>query len=238
MALRLNGSSSGYVELDVPAAAGSHTLTLPDGGGTAHQVLKNSATAGTLEYGLALPTGNGTSGQYLQSDGTGGSSWQTVSTSDWTEATTTSTSGSTVEFTGLPSDVKEIVVVWYAVSSNTNATLGFRLGTGATPTYATTGYNGFEVYYGTSDASVLTTTDRIRFTAVNNTATHLYYGQVALRNPTGNTWVTKGETWSNSYGNVKQSFGKVALGDTLTAIQFLWSTGNFDAGNWKIMYRR
>jgi hypothetical protein len=27
MALRLNGSSSGYVELDVPAAAGSHTLT-------------------------------------------------------------------------------------------------------------------------------------------------------------------------------------------------------------------
>ena len=77
MALRLNGSSSGYVELDVPADAGSHTLILPDGGGTAHQVLKNSATAGTLEYGLALPTGNGTSGQYLQTDGLGGSSWVT-----------------------------------------------------------------------------------------------------------------------------------------------------------------
>jgi hypothetical protein len=54
MALRLNGSSSGYVELDVPAAAGSHTLTLPDGGGT--------------------------SGQYLQTDGSGGLSWQTVAT--------------------------------------------------------------------------------------------------------------------------------------------------------------
>ena len=52
MALRLNGSSSGYVELEVPAAAGSHTLTLPDGGGS--------------------------SGQYLQTDGSGGLSWQTV----------------------------------------------------------------------------------------------------------------------------------------------------------------
>jgi hypothetical protein len=52
MALRLNGSSSGYVELDVPAAAGSHTLTLPDGGGS--------------------------SGQYLQTDGSGGLSWATL----------------------------------------------------------------------------------------------------------------------------------------------------------------
>ena len=75
MTLRLNGSTSGYVEIDAPATAGSNTLTLPSGNGTAHQVLKNSATAGTLEYGLALPTGNGTSGQYLQTDGAGGSSW-------------------------------------------------------------------------------------------------------------------------------------------------------------------
>jgi hypothetical protein len=52
MALRLNGSSSGYVELDVPAAAGSHTLTLPDGGGS--------------------------SGQYLQTNGSGGLSWVTL----------------------------------------------------------------------------------------------------------------------------------------------------------------
>ena len=52
MALRLNGSSSGYVELEVPAAAGSHTLTLPDGGGS--------------------------SGQYLQTNGSGTLSWQTV----------------------------------------------------------------------------------------------------------------------------------------------------------------
>jgi len=51
MALRLNGSNTGYVELDVPAAAGSHTLTLPNSGGS--------------------------SGQYLQTNGSGALSWVT-----------------------------------------------------------------------------------------------------------------------------------------------------------------
>jgi len=49
MALRLNGSTSGYVEIDAPATAGSNTLT--------------------------LPTGNGTSGQALQTNGSGALSW-------------------------------------------------------------------------------------------------------------------------------------------------------------------
>jgi hypothetical protein len=54
MTLRLNGSTSGYVEIDAPAAAGSNTLTLPNG--------------------------NGSSGQYLQTNGSGGLSWVTPAT--------------------------------------------------------------------------------------------------------------------------------------------------------------
>jgi hypothetical protein len=45
MTLRLNGQTSGYVELEAPGTAGSNTLV--------------------------LPTGNGTSGQYLQTNGSG-----------------------------------------------------------------------------------------------------------------------------------------------------------------------
>ena len=52
MTIRLNGQTSGYVELEAPATAGSNTLV--------------------------LPTGNGTSGQYLQTNGSGTLSWQTV----------------------------------------------------------------------------------------------------------------------------------------------------------------
>ena len=51
MALRLNGQTSGYVELDAPAVAGSNTLV--------------------------LPTNNGSSGDYLRTDGSGGLSWVT-----------------------------------------------------------------------------------------------------------------------------------------------------------------
>ena len=84
MTLRLNGSTSGYVEIDAPATAGSNTLV--------------------------LPTGNGTSGQYLQTDGSGGLSWagagkilqvvQTVKSNIFTTA-----SSSFVDVTGLSASI-------------------------------------------------------------------------------------------------------------------------------------
>ena len=48
MTLRLNGSSSGFTEIDAPAAAGSNTLTLPTSSGSAFQSLRNGSTAGSL----------------------------------------------------------------------------------------------------------------------------------------------------------------------------------------------
>jgi hypothetical protein len=53
MSLKLNGSSSGYVALEAPAAAGSNTLTLPTSSGSANQVIKNGSTPGILEFGDA-----------------------------------------------------------------------------------------------------------------------------------------------------------------------------------------
>ena len=50
MTLRLNGSSSGFTEINAPAAAGSNTLVLPTSNGSANQFLKNGSTAGTLEF--------------------------------------------------------------------------------------------------------------------------------------------------------------------------------------------
>lgn len=55
MSLKLNGATSGSIELDVPdnVSGGDIALTLPNGTGNANQVLKNGGTAGTLEYGTA-----------------------------------------------------------------------------------------------------------------------------------------------------------------------------------------
>jgi hypothetical protein len=47
--LRLNGTTSGYTEIDAPAVAGSNTLTLPGGNGTNGQVLTTDG-AGALSF--------------------------------------------------------------------------------------------------------------------------------------------------------------------------------------------
>ena len=48
MALKLKGSTSGFVALDSPDVAGNNTITLPDSNGSANQVLANDITALSL----------------------------------------------------------------------------------------------------------------------------------------------------------------------------------------------
>jgi len=59
MSLRLNGSNSGFSEITAPATAGDNTLTLPTGNGSANQFLKNSGTAGTLEFSSSATDSSG-----------------------------------------------------------------------------------------------------------------------------------------------------------------------------------
>ena len=88
MTVRLNGSTSGYVEIDAPATAGSNTLTLPDGGGS--------------------------SGQYLQTDGSGGLSWQTVSdTQAVAGASFANPNTTSVSWTSLPANIQ-----WFELGYN------------------------------------------------------------------------------------------------------------------------
>jgi len=87
MALRLNGATSGFVELNAPDEASSNTLTLPDG--------------------------NGTNGQYLQTNGSGGLSWVTpaggtgriLQIQSASYATQTSTSSTSYQSTGLSGSI-------------------------------------------------------------------------------------------------------------------------------------
>ena len=53
MSLRLNGSTSGYTEIDAPAVAGSNTLVLPTGNGSSGQFLQTNGS-GTLSFASAV----------------------------------------------------------------------------------------------------------------------------------------------------------------------------------------
>lgn len=119
MTLRLNGSTSGYVEIDAPATAGSNTLV--------------------------LPTGNGTNGQYLQTNGSGSLSWATVTdTNGLTHLTTVSTSSvSTVTVTGIPSTATMVYVNIdnFGDTVNNSSRLQMRVGNGSVDTGSNYSWN-------------------------------------------------------------------------------------------------
>ena len=56
MTLRLNGSTSGYTEINAPAVAGSNTLVLPTGNGSSGQVLSTNGS-GTLSWVSPIESG-------------------------------------------------------------------------------------------------------------------------------------------------------------------------------------
>jgi len=59
MALKLKGSTSGFVGLDAPAVAGNNTLILPDSAGSAGQILANDITAGVTTFTSVTVSRNG-----------------------------------------------------------------------------------------------------------------------------------------------------------------------------------
>ena len=59
MALKLKGSTSGFVGLDAPAVAGNNTLILPENTGSAFQLFGNDITAGVTTFTQVTVSRNG-----------------------------------------------------------------------------------------------------------------------------------------------------------------------------------
>jgi hypothetical protein len=118
MTLRLNGSTSGYAEIDAPAVAGSNTLLLPASNGNAYQFLRNGATAGTTEFAAAITSGTAVA----------------------------STSGTSIDFTSIPSYVKRITVMLSGVSTSGGSNWLIQIGDSGG--IETTGYLGAASTFG------------------------------------------------------------------------------------------
>ena len=59
MALKLKGSTSGFVGLDAPSVAGNNTLILPENSGSAFQLFANDITAGVTTFTTVTVNRNG-----------------------------------------------------------------------------------------------------------------------------------------------------------------------------------
>ena len=215
MALRLNGSSSGYVELDVPADAGSHTLTLPDGGGS--------------------------SGQYLQTNGSGGLSWQTVTdtnTQITAQNSVATTSGTSIVLDNIPAAAKRVFIAFKDVSFSTGNSLQLRLGTSAS--IATSGYDavGARIYDGNSQGvDAYTYANYFRF--IWGIANYGYEGYWLITNVTGNQYMVQGQLSiiESAYRSLNWSGGGITLADPLEQVEIFGSAGGtFNGGNIRLFY--
>lgn len=144
--------------------------------------------------------------------------------------TAVTASGTAVDFTGIPSWVKRITVLFNGLSSNSaSALLQVQLGTGATPTFTTSGYAG--------SAGAVAFTGGFGLTGVSNAA-EAAQGAVVIYNTVGNTWTAAGSIGRSDTSQAYSNGGSVTLAAALTAIRITTTTGTatFDAGTVNIFW--
>jgi hypothetical protein len=145
--------------------------------------------------------------------------------------TAVTASGTSVDFTGIPSWVKRITVMFNGVSTNGTSLLLIQIGSGSP---LTSGYNGSS----SSGASVTTSTSGFLATS-NMSAVGSVSGTVCLVNQTSNSWVCSGVTYYNQGGSSNNVIaGNVSLSGTLDRIRITTVNGTdtFDAGSINILY--
>ena len=213
MSIKLKSTSGGSVSLDpVSSLASDISLTLPDSVGSAGQFLKNSGTAGTLEFG-DLPA----SGLSL------------------TRATAqATTSGTSVDFTGIPANTKRITVMLYRVSPSASQTVYIRIGSGS---FVTSGYLAGAAT-GTGSGTFANSSQFFPLTYSNNQgAANTYSGNVVLTNQNSTLWTAHGVVYASNYGVGAHISGSVEVQGDLDRVQLALSgVGAFDGGAVNIMY--
>jgi hypothetical protein len=164
----------------------------------------------------------------------------TVGTS-LTLATAVTASGTSVDFTGIPSWVKRVTVMFSGVSTNGINIIVIKLGTAAG--VESSGYvvsramiNGSN----TSDGLSSATTDYfIAGTGVSSAAADTSRGALTISKVTGNTWVATGIFFINGTTlRMIYTAGDKTLAGDLTQVRVTTEAGlnTFDAGTINIMY--
>jgi len=145
-----------------------------------------------------------------------------------------STSGTSIDFTGIPSWVKRVTVMFSGVSTSGTSAFLFQLGDAGG--IETTGYESLGVLLQTATPSSAGSTSGI-VTTTSLAAASAYQGAATFSLLTGNTWVCTGQIVRAST-QLLTFAGNKTLSDTLTQVRITTVNGTdtFDAGTINIMY--
>ena len=145
-----------------------------------------------------------------------------------------STSGTSIDFTSIPSWVKRITVMFQGVSTNGTSSYQIQIGAGSV---TTSGYAAVNV--STAGSGIATTAYTSGFIiVVPSAATNLNSGAVVLTNLTSNTWAVQGVVASTDTTRSNICAGSISLGGTLDQVRITTVNGTdtFDAGSINILY--
>jgi hypothetical protein len=149
-----------------------------------------------------------------------------------------STSGTSIDFTSIPSWVKRITVMFLGVSTNGSSVVQIQIGAGSV---ITTGYLSSStslVNTGTIVGATQTTGFGVEASAGSITATGVRNGHAVITLITGTTWVNSSNISFSNAGISALSGGNIALGGALDRVRITTVNGTdtFDAGSVNILY--
>jgi hypothetical protein len=142
-----------------------------------------------------------------------------------------STSGTSIDFTGIPSWVKRITMMFNEVSTNGASNRLVQIGAGSVTT------SGYVSSASALTSATSTTSSTAGFIIFADGATYILSGHMVLTLISANTWISshtcKAATTQQSVGA-----GSLALGGTLDRIRITTVNGTdtFDAGSVNILY--
>lgn len=146
------------------------------------------------------------------------------------------TSGTSIDFTGIPAWVKRITLMLNGVSTNGTSNVIVRLGAGSVQT---SGYNSGAAYGPAPGTQTNTDTTSFLVDSNGNTsAATIRYGQMIFTNMGGNLWACSGVVACPTPTTVMSVGGIVALSGTLDRLRITTGVGadTFDAGSVNILY--
>lgn len=222
--IAVSSPASGTATYTISAPAGStdRTITLPDATGTV--LLSGNPISGTT----------GTFSGAVQASGVATNLYPLVS-----GTAVASTSGTSIDFTDIPSWVKRVTVMFNGVSTNGTSPIIVRLA--ASGSVQTTGYTGTMFQAQQSQTCVITTLSS-GFNIVDATgalATQTMYGTMTLNLVSSNDFMATGLFGSPLATERMYSLaGYKSLGASLDRVRITTVNGTdtFDAGSINIMY--